>query len=84
MRLPFEFLALVCSVLAICPSLHASLQAGERPDIVLVTVDDMGFSDIGCYGGEVQTPNIDSLAEGGVRLSSFTKAVSVARRGRSC
>jgi arylsulfatase len=42
-----------------------------RPNVVLVLVDDMGFSDIGCYGGEIRTPNIDRLAQGGVRFSQF-------------
>ena len=43
----------------------------DRPDIVLVLADDMGFSDIGCYGGEIATPNIDRLAREGVRLTQF-------------
>jgi arylsulfatase len=43
----------------------------ERPNIIVVLVDDMGWSDLGCYGGEVQTPNIDSLAAGGLRFSAF-------------
>lgn len=42
-----------------------------RPNVVLVLVDDMGFSDIGCYGGEIDTPNIDRLARQGVRFSQF-------------
>ena len=42
-----------------------------RPNVVLVLVDDMGFSDVGCYGGEIDTPNIDRLARGGVRFSQF-------------
>ncbi|MET0683407.1 MAG: arylsulfatase [Casimicrobiaceae bacterium] len=42
-----------------------------RPNVVLVLVDDMGFSDIGCYGGEIHTPNIDRLARAGVRFSQF-------------
>ena len=42
-----------------------------RPNVVLILVDDMGFSDIGCYGGEVRTPNLDRLANSGVRLSQF-------------
>lgn len=42
-----------------------------RPNIVLVLVDDMGFSDIGCYGGEVATPNIDALADKGALLTQF-------------
>ena len=42
-----------------------------RPNVVLVLVDDMGFSDIGCYGGEIDTPHIDRLARDGVRFSQF-------------
>lgn len=42
-----------------------------RPNIVLIMVDDMGFSDIGCYGGEVKTPNLDSLASSGLRFTQF-------------
>jgi arylsulfatase len=42
-----------------------------RPNVVLVLVDDMGFSDVGCYGGEIDTPNIDRLARAGVRFSQF-------------
>lgn len=42
-----------------------------RPDIVIILNDDMGFSDIGCYGGEVQTPNLDRLAMNGLRYSQF-------------
>ena len=43
----------------------------ERPNIVLIMADDIGFSDIGCYGGEIHTPNIDRLAEGGIRFTQF-------------
>ncbi|TNC29445.1 arylsulfatase [Amycolatopsis alkalitolerans] len=42
-----------------------------RPNVVLVLVDDLGYSDLGCYGGEISTPNIDSLARGGTRLTRF-------------
>ncbi len=52
----------------------AAASAAERPNIVLIMVDDMGFSDIGCYGGEIETPNIDSLAAGGVRFTQFYNA----------
>ncbi len=45
-----------------------------RPNIVLIMVDDMGFSDIGCYGGEIHTPNLDRLAAGGLRFSQFYNA----------
>ncbi len=43
----------------------------SRPNIVLIMVDDMGYSDIGCYGGEVQTPNLDQLAKDGLRFTQF-------------
>ena len=42
-----------------------------RPNIVLIMADDMGFSDVGCYGGEINTPNIDALAEDGLRFTQF-------------
>ncbi len=45
--------------------------ASTKPDIVIILNDDMGFSDIGCYGGEVQTPNLDRLAAEGLRYSQF-------------
>ena len=40
----------------------------DKANILLILNDDMGFSDLGCYGGEVQTPNLDRLAAGGLRL----------------
>lgn len=43
----------------------------KRPNILLILNDDMGFSDIGCYGGEVETPNLDRLAAQGLRFSQF-------------
>jgi len=45
-----------------------------RPNIILIMADDMGFSDIGCYGGEIQTPNLDQLAEHGLRYTQFYNA----------
>ncbi len=52
-------------------SLFSSERAGQRPNIVLIMADDIGYSDIGCYGGEIKTPNIDRLASAGVRFSTF-------------
>ncbi len=46
----------------------------EKPNILLIMADDMGFSDIGCYGGEIQTPNLDRLADNGVRFKQFYNA----------
>ena len=45
--------------------------SGSRPNIVVIMVDDMGFSDIGCYGSEIPTPNIDKLAAEGLRFTQF-------------
>ncbi|MFX0098721.1 MAG: arylsulfatase [Candidatus Hodarchaeota archaeon] len=42
-----------------------------RPNIILILADDMGYSDIGCYGGDIDTPNLDKLASNGVRLTQF-------------
>ena len=49
-----------------------------RPNIVIILVDDMGFSDIGCYGSEIETPNLDSLASNGLRFTQFYNS------GRCC
>lgn len=48
-----------------------STKETETPNIVIIMADDIGFSDIGCYGGEIETPNIDFLANGGMRFSTF-------------
>tara|TARA_R110002049_G_scaffold285698_3_gene466883 strand:+ start:32724 stop:34472 length:1749 start_codon:yes stop_codon:yes gene_type:complete len=45
--------------------------AAEKPNIIYIMSDDMGYSDIGCYGGEIETPNLDSLAAGGLRFTQF-------------
>src|SRR5215217_1729502 len=49
---------------------HAQKSPG-KPNIILIVADDMGFSDIGAYGSEIKTPNIDKLAFGGLRLREF-------------
>lgn len=46
-------------------------QQAERPNIIVILSDDMGCSDIGCYGGEVETPNLDALAASGLRFTQF-------------
>ena len=43
----------------------------QNPNIMIILNDDMGFSDIGCYGGEIETPNLDRLAANGLRYSQF-------------
>ncbi|WP_220498212.1 sulfatase-like hydrolase/transferase [Rhodopirellula sp. JC639] len=46
-------------------------ESTKRPNIVLILADDLGFSDLGCYGGEIQTPNLDALADSGLRFTQF-------------
>ena len=60
--------------LAMIWALFPSLVAQEKPNIVLILVDDMGWSNIGCYGGMVETPNLDRLAREGVRFNQFYNA----------
>jgi arylsulfatase len=50
---------------------HAS---AERPNVLVILADDMGFSDVGCYGSMIETPTIDGLAEGGMRFSQMYNA----------
>lgn len=49
----------------------AEAEQGRRPNIVVILADDMGFSDLGSFGGEIKTPNIDALATEGVRFTNF-------------
>ena len=64
-----RLVAAVC--LALCLVAAAPLTADDRPNIVLIMSDDMGFSDIGCYGGEIHTPVLDGLAKEGLRFTQF-------------
>jgi arylsulfatase A-like enzyme len=57
-----------CSVLTACV---ASPDLDERPNIVLIMADDLGFADLGSYGGEIETPHLDRLAADGIRFSQF-------------
>ena len=52
-------------------ALNTTAHAEEKPNILFILVDDMGWSDLGCYGSEIKTPNIDSLAKNGVRFRQF-------------
>jgi arylsulfatase A-like enzyme len=71
MRGSWIFLGLVAS-LARGTILEASEAA--RPNILVILSDDMGYSDLGCYGGEIATPNLDALASRGVRFTQFYNA----------
>jgi arylsulfatase len=60
------FLLLLCVTCA-----TAGRSADERPNVLLILCDDLGFSDLGCYGGEIHTPHLDQLATDGMRFTQF-------------
>jgi arylsulfatase len=62
--------AFVAAALA-APVVAVAADAPRRPNIVLILADDMGFADMGAYGSEIRTPNLDALAKNGVRFTNF-------------
>ena len=62
---------ILLSLLCLASGLWAPVSAAQQPNIILIMSDDMGFSDIGCYGGEINTPNLDKLAGNGLRFTQF-------------
>lgn len=62
---------LILLALVLTPVVGATTEAESRPNILLIVVDDMGYSDIGPFGSEIKTPSIDSLAEKGVKFTNF-------------
>ena len=63
-------IAVVMALAVGCTSVEPQ-QTDVRPNVLLVLADDLGFTDIGAFGGEIRTPNLDALAEGGLRLTDF-------------
>lgn len=57
--------------LALTLSCWSTPASGSKPNVLLIMADDLGFSDLGCYGGEIGTPNLDALAAGGLRYTQF-------------
>ena len=64
-------LFLCAAVLLAAHARGAEAGAAPRPNIVVILADDLGFSDLGSYGGEIPTPNLDCLARGGLRFTQF-------------
>ena len=63
-------LTLVPLFVAMC-GFPIAVHAAQRPNIILIMADDLGFADLGCYGSEIETPNLDALAAGGLRFTQF-------------
>ncbi len=69
---PWYILIVACFLLVAQPALGDSPREQiSPPNIIVILTDDMGYSDLGCYGGEIETPNIDSLANNGLRFTQF-------------
>ena len=61
---------LVCLLLLFTCDLIAR-EPDANPNLVFILADDMGYSDLGCFGGEIETPNLDALAKSGLRYTQF-------------
>ena len=66
-----RILTLMLLVYTLSPIVGTATEATSQPNILLVVVDDMGYSDIAPFGGEINTPNIDALAKKGVKFTNF-------------
>jgi len=62
---------ILCVTVLLVLSWSGVCRAAQRPNILLIMSDDMGFSDLGCYGGEIETPHLDRLAQNGMRFTEF-------------
>ena len=67
MKIYFKLLLLLCYFFHFFYYAHGD----DRPNIIIIMADDLGYADLGCYGGEIDTPALDSLAKNGVRFSQF-------------
>ena len=78
-------LALILPIIALSISSLSSLFAQEKkPNIIFILMDDMGYSDVSCYGAKkVNTPNIDKMAEGGMKFTDFHAAASICSPSRA-
>lgn len=64
-------IALTLVAFLACIASSSTLPAAEKPNVMIILADDLGFSDLGCYGGEIATPNLDRLAKNGLRFTQF-------------
>ena len=69
MNLKTSIMSIAGMAFLACGGLNVSAQ--EKPNVIFIMADDLGYSDLGCYGGEIQTPVLDSLAQDGLRYSQF-------------
>ena len=77
-------LAILSVIVLLTEAARAEEHTAPRPNILLILADDVGFSDVGCYGGEIHTPNIDQLAATGLRFTQFYNGAAAAHPGPRC
>jgi len=65
------FLFLITSLICYSQPKEKEKSGSKPPNILLLVADDLGYADLGCYGGDIETPNIDKLAQSGIRFSRF-------------
>ena len=70
----YFFSILLISILITACNKQKKNESKSRPNIIVIMADDLGYSDLGCYGGEIETPNLDKLAKGGIRFTQFYNA----------
>ena len=71
LRLVLRCILFVLAAQGVFLTLSAAANTDARPNILIIMVDDLGYSDLGCYGSEIETPNLDRLAAAGLRFSQF-------------
>ncbi len=71
MRLTILALGMLGLIGNFCTSTAVAANPRAKPNIIVIMCDDMGYSDLGCYGGEIETPTLDQLAQGGLRFTQF-------------
>src|SRR5690606_4850218 len=80
----FLTLIILVNIFSSCISRNESTSSNERPNIILILADDLGYGDLGSYGQEyIQTPNLDALANNGMRFTQFYAGNTVCAPSRS-
>ncbi len=67
----FAAIVITSTVLQLFPLRPSVAADASKPNMIVMLVDDMGFSDLGCYGSEIPTPNLDNLAKNGLKFTQF-------------
>ena len=64
-------ITVLCYLFLLCSCSMPKKEKERKPNFIIIFTDDQGYSDLGCFGGEIKTPNLDRLAGGGLRFTNF-------------